>query len=78
MCYISSPVSRINGANYIRCCAADDFARSIRYGFWILEDDAYGELRYGDTSISALKAMDGADKVVYLGSFSQVLFPAYA
>ena len=48
---------------------------SIRYGFWILEDDAYGELRYGDTSISALKAMDGADKVVYLGSFSQVLFP---
>ncbi|HCA40684.1 MAG TPA: PLP-dependent aminotransferase family protein [Aminobacterium sp.] len=48
---------------------------SMKYGFWVLEDDAYGELRYGERSISALKALDGSERVVYLGSFSQVLFP---
>ncbi len=44
-------------------------------GFWIIEDDAYGELRYGDSSVPALKAMRGAERVVYCGSFSQLLFP---
>lgn len=48
---------------------------SIKRGFWILEDDAYGELRYGETAVPALKSMVGADKVIYLGSFSQALFP---
>lgn len=44
-------------------------------GFLILEDDSYGELRYGDKSIPALKSLDEGDGVVYVGSFSQVLFP---
>ncbi|GAB1399435.1 PLP-dependent aminotransferase family protein [Aminivibrio sp.] len=44
-------------------------------GFLILEDDSYGELRYCDKSISALKGMDDGDGVVYLGSFTQLLFP---
>lgn len=44
-------------------------------GFLILEDDSYGELRYCDKSISALKALDDGDGVVYLGSFTQLLFP---
>ncbi len=44
-------------------------------GFLILEDDSYGELRYCDKSITALKAMDDGDGVVYLGSFTQLLFP---
>ncbi|NLB84457.1 MAG: PLP-dependent aminotransferase family protein, partial [Synergistaceae bacterium] len=44
-------------------------------GFLILEDDSYGELRYCDKSIAALKAMDDGDGVVYLGSFTQLLFP---
>ncbi len=43
--------------------------------FWILEDDAYGELRYGESSVPALKAMRGAERVLYCGSFSQLLFP---
>ncbi|MEA4878524.1 MAG: PLP-dependent aminotransferase family protein [Aminobacterium sp.] len=48
---------------------------SSQNGFWILEDDAYGELRYGEASVSALKAMENSERVLYLGSFSQVLFP---
>ena len=48
---------------------------SRKRGFFIIEDDAYGELRFGETSVPALAAMEGAERVMYLGSFSQVLFP---
>ena len=48
---------------------------SRKRGFWILEDDAYGELRYGESSVPALKAMREAERVLYCGSFSQLLFP---
>ena len=51
--------------------------RSAARGFWILEDDTYGELRYGETSVPALKALEGSDRVVYVGSFSQVLLPGW-
>ena len=43
----------------------------------IIEDDTYGELRYGKESVPALKAMENAEKIAYLGSFSQVLFPGF-
>ncbi|MFY9517597.1 MAG: PLP-dependent aminotransferase family protein [Acetomicrobium sp.] len=43
----------------------------------IIEDDTYGELRYGKESVPALKAMEGAENVAYLGSFSQALFPGF-
>jgi DNA-binding transcriptional MocR family regulator len=43
--------------------------------FWVIEDDAYGELRYGEHSVPALRALETAEKVIYLGSFSQLLFP---
>ncbi len=48
---------------------------SRRKKFWIIEDDAYGELRYGDFSVPALKALEGAYRVIYCSSFSQLLFP---
>ncbi|MDD4835517.1 MAG: PLP-dependent aminotransferase family protein [Synergistales bacterium] len=44
-------------------------------GLWIVEDDAYGELRYGQDSVPAMRAMDDGDRLIYLGSFSQALFP---
>ncbi|GAB6280617.1 MAG: PLP-dependent aminotransferase family protein [Thermovirga sp.] len=46
-----------------------------RSGFWVIEDDAYGELRFGEESVPALKSIDGDNRVLYLGSFSQLLFP---
>ncbi|GAU68725.1 aminotransferase [Streptomyces sp. NBRC 110611] len=47
-----------------------------RHGFWIAEDDPYGDLRYEGTHepwISALPA--AADRTVLLGSFSKIMAP---
>jgi 2-aminoadipate transaminase len=46
-----------------------------QYGIPILEDDAYGELRYSGEALPALKALDKGQQVIYLGSFSKVLSP---
>ncbi|MEP6634536.1 MAG: PLP-dependent aminotransferase family protein, partial [Luteimonas sp.] len=43
---------------------------------WILEDDYDGEFRYDSKPIAALRSLDEHDRVIYVGSFSKVLFPA--
>lgn len=50
-------------------------AETVRKEVWVIEDDAYGELRYGEESVPALKSLPEAGRVLYMGSFSQVLFP---
>ena len=45
-------------------------------GAWILEDDYDSEYRYGNQPIAALQGLDRDARVVYLGTFSKVLFPA--
>jgi GntR family transcriptional regulator/MocR family aminotransferase len=45
-------------------------------GAWVLEDDYDSEFRYVSRPLPALKSLDGADRVLFLGSFSKVLFPA--
>ena len=42
---------------------------------WIIEDDYDSEFRYGGPPLTALQGMDGSDRVVYVGTFSKVLFP---
>lgn len=42
----------------------------------IIEDDYDGDLRYNGRSQSALQGLDEDGRVVYLGTFSKVLFPA--
>ncbi|MFO7661230.1 MAG: PLP-dependent aminotransferase family protein [Chloroflexota bacterium] len=42
----------------------------------IVEDDYDGDLRYDGHSLSALQGLDDSGAVVYLGTFSKVLFPA--
>jgi GntR family transcriptional regulator/MocR family aminotransferase len=42
----------------------------------ILEDDYDGELRYSEHPLAALQGLDDEGRVVYLGTFSKVLFPA--
>jgi GntR family transcriptional regulator/MocR family aminotransferase len=39
---------------------------------WIVEDDFDSEFRYSGTPVPALMALDQAQKVIYLGSFSKV------
>ncbi len=51
-----------------------DWARAA--GATILEDDYDGEFRYGGRPITALYGLDGGDRVLYVGSFSKVMFPA--
>jgi GntR family transcriptional regulator / MocR family aminotransferase len=42
----------------------------------VVEDDYDGELRYDGRPLTALQGLDEEGRVVYLGSFSKVLFPA--
>ncbi|HEX6496426.1 MAG TPA: PLP-dependent aminotransferase family protein [Acidobacteriaceae bacterium] len=45
-------------------------------GAWILEDDYDSEYRYESPPIPSLQGMDVNARVLYIGTFSKVLFPA--
>ena len=42
---------------------------------WVLEDDYDSEFRYAGPPLTALAGIDAARRVIYLGTFSKVLFP---
>ena len=44
-----------------------------KYGLMILEDNPYGELRFGGEEIPTIKSMDTEGLVVYCSSFSKIL-----
>lgn len=50
-------------------------ALAYRFQVPVLEDDPYYELRYEGESVPPLKALDEHGYVIYLSSFSKVLFP---
>jgi GntR family transcriptional regulator/MocR family aminotransferase len=43
---------------------------------WILEDDYDSEFRYSGRPLAALQGIDSEGRVIYLGTFSKVLFPS--
>lgn len=45
-------------------------------GTMIIEDDYDSEYRYGERPIPALQGLDQGGSVIYVGTFSKVLFPA--
>jgi GntR family transcriptional regulator/MocR family aminotransferase len=45
-------------------------------GAWILEDDYDSEYRYESQPIPSLQGMDVNARVLYIGTFSKVVFPA--
>lgn len=49
---------------------------AARHDSWILEDDYDSEFRYGRRPIAALRSLDFAGRVIYVGSFSKTLFPS--
>ncbi|MCO6489726.1 MAG: PLP-dependent aminotransferase family protein [Phaeodactylibacter sp.] len=49
---------------------------AARHNAWILEDDYDSEYRYSGKPLAALQGIDHNNRVVYLGTFSKVLFPA--
>ncbi|MGN4984047.1 PLP-dependent aminotransferase family protein, partial [Aeromonas dhakensis] len=49
-------------------------AEAERHGAWILEDDYDGEYQYDQRPLPALQGLDGQGRVLYVGTFSKVLF----
>jgi len=45
-------------------------------GSWIVEDDYDSEYRYDSKPIASLKGLDRSSRVIYIGTFSKVLFPS--
>lgn len=43
---------------------------------WIIEDDYDSEYRYGGTPIASLQGLDANSRVIYIGTFSKILFPS--
>ena len=46
------------------------------YGSWIIEDDYDSEYRYESMPIPSLQGLDSNARVIYIGTFSKVLFPS--
>ena len=49
---------------------------AARTGAWIFEDDYDTEFHAGGRPLPALRSLDLADRVLYVGSFSKTLFPS--
>jgi len=47
-----------------------------RTGAWIIEDDYLSEFRYRGRPVQALQGIDHDGRVIYIGTFSKMLFPA--
>lgn len=45
-------------------------------GSWIIEDDYDSEYRYESLPIPSLQGLDASARVIYIGTFSKVLFPS--
>jgi GntR family transcriptional regulator/MocR family aminotransferase len=51
-----------------------DWAQSS--GSWVIEDDYDSEYRYGSMPIASLQGLDTNARVIYIGTFSKVVFPS--
>lgn len=51
-----------------------DWAQSS--GAWIIEDDYDSEYRYESSPIASLQGLDSNARVIYIGTFSKVVFPS--
>jgi GntR family transcriptional regulator / MocR family aminotransferase len=49
---------------------------AAKHDAWILEDDYDSEYRYVSPPLGALQGLDTRERVVYIGTFSKVLYPA--
>jgi GntR family transcriptional regulator/MocR family aminotransferase len=51
-------------------------AWASREDAWIIEDDYDSEYRFGGRPIASLQGLDSDGRVIYIGTFSKVMFPA--
>src|SRR5690606_9808911 len=50
-------------------------ATARQHGAWVLEDDYDSEYRFSGPPISSLEGLDPDGRVLYMGTFSKVLYP---
>jgi (S)-3,5-dihydroxyphenylglycine transaminase len=48
---------------------------SLQYDFLIIEDNAYGMFAFEGQRLPTLKALDRSQRVIYLGTFSKLIYP---
>lgn len=49
---------------------------ATRSGSWVIEDDYDSEYRFGTRPLASLQGLDTDARVIYVGTFSKVLFPS--
>jgi GntR family transcriptional regulator / MocR family aminotransferase len=49
---------------------------AAHHGTWIIEDDYDSEYRFDSRPIASLQGLDSDTRVLYMGTFSKVMFPA--
>jgi GntR family transcriptional regulator/MocR family aminotransferase len=49
---------------------------AARTGAWIIEDDYDSEYRFDSRPVASLQGLDTSARVIYVGTFSKVMFPA--
>lgn len=49
---------------------------AYKTGAWIIEDDYDSEFRFKDRPLTAMQGLDEYNHVIYIGTFSKVLFPS--
>lgn len=50
---------------------------SSKYGIAVIEDNPYGELRFENEHLPAVKSFDKVANILYLGSFSKIFCPGF-
>lgn len=50
---------------------------SAKYGVAVIEDNPYGELRFGGESLPSIKSFDEAGNILCTGSFSKIFCPGF-
>lgn len=66
--YPTGGVMSLGRRHLLLACAA-------RHKAWVLEDDYDSEFRFSGPPLSSLAGLDTDDRVLYMGTFSKVLYP---
>lgn len=75
LAYVTPSVQMPTGAPLSKARREALLELSGRAQMPVLEDDYDCELRHREQAVPAMMAMDGGDRVIYVGTFSKALFP---
>ncbi|WP_185273659.1 MocR-like pyridoxine biosynthesis transcription factor PdxR [Adhaeribacter swui] len=76
MAYLTPSHQYPVGGTMPACKRLELLAWANQNHMWLIEDDYDSEFRYTGKLLASLQGMDKGGRVIYLGTFSKVLFPA--